>query len=71
MIPTIALSIAALAPMMMTATPGPAALDDLTDVEEIVQRANLATYYAGDDGRARVRMTITDRGGRERPFGDL
>ncbi len=65
MTPTMALSIAALAPMMITATSGPAT-DDLTDVEEIVQRANLAAYYAGPDGRARVRMTITDRGGRER-----
>jgi outer membrane lipoprotein-sorting protein len=39
---------------------------DLTDVEEIVQRANLAAYYAGEDGRARVRMTITDAQGRTR-----
>ena len=39
---------------------------DLTDVEAIVGRANLAAYYAGDDGRAEVRMTITDPGGRER-----
>ncbi len=39
---------------------------DLTDVEEIVERANLAAYYAGDDGRARVRMTITDAQGRTR-----
>jgi outer membrane lipoprotein-sorting protein len=60
-----ALIIAALAPMMMTTTDG-AAVEDLTDVEEIVQRANLAAYYPGDDGRARARMTITDRGGQER-----
>lgn len=39
---------------------------DLTDVSDIVQRANLAAYYAGDDGRARVRMTIADAQGRER-----
>lgn len=39
---------------------------DLGDVNEIVQRANLAAYYAGDDGRAGVRMTITDAQGRER-----
>ena len=65
MIPTIALIIAALSPMMMTATSGPT-VEDLTDVAEIVQRANLAAYYPGDDGRARARMTITDRGGRER-----
>ncbi len=39
---------------------------DLSDVDEIVQRANLAAYYAGDDGRAGVRMTISDAQGRER-----
>ncbi len=36
------------------------------DVESIVNRANLAAYYAGDDGRATVNMTITDSQGRER-----
>lgn len=35
-------------------------------VEEIVHRANLAAYYQGKDGRARVQMTITDKQGRER-----
>lgn len=39
---------------------------DLTDVNEVVRRANLSAYYAGDDGRARVRMTIIDSQGRER-----
>lgn len=39
---------------------------DLSDVNEIVNRANIAAYYAGDDGRALVRMTITDAQGRER-----
>jgi outer membrane lipoprotein-sorting protein len=42
------------------------AAQDLTDVEQIVRRANLAAYYAGDDGRARVRMTIADAQGRTR-----
>lgn len=32
----------------------------LTDADEIVARANLAAYYAGDDGRSEVRMIITD-----------
>jgi len=36
------------------------------DVEEIVNRANLAAYYGGNDGRAEVTMTITDDQGRER-----
>jgi len=42
------------------------AAQELTDVDEIVQRANLAAYYAGADGRASVRMTISDAAGRER-----
>ena len=46
--------------------PVDAGAQDLTDVTQIVERANLAAYYAGDDGRARVRMTITDAQGRER-----
>jgi outer membrane lipoprotein-sorting protein len=44
----------------------PLAAQDLTDVQEIVVRANQASYYAGDDGRAQVRLTITDAQGRER-----
>ncbi|MCI5125786.1 MAG: outer membrane lipoprotein-sorting protein, partial [Candidatus Electrothrix sp. AR5] len=36
------------------------------DVEEVVQKANLAAYYAGDDGKATVNMTITDSQKRER-----
>jgi len=34
--------------------------------DEIVDRANLVSYYAGGDGRADVKMTITDSGGRTR-----
>ncbi|KKK89634.1 hypothetical protein LCGC14_2731140, partial [marine sediment metagenome] len=29
-------------------------------MDEIIDRANLAAYYAGDDGRAEVMITITD-----------
>ncbi|MCF6188670.1 MAG: outer membrane lipoprotein-sorting protein [Desulfobulbaceae bacterium] len=36
------------------------------NAEKIVNKANLAAYYAGDDGRAEVTMTITDSQGRER-----
>lgn len=43
----------------------PAHADEPT-VEEIVNKANLAAYYGGDDGRAQVSMTITDSQGRER-----
>ena len=35
-------------------------------VEEIVEKANLAAYYAGADGIADVHMLITDAQGRER-----
>ncbi|HDS15631.1 MAG TPA: outer membrane lipoprotein-sorting protein [Proteobacteria bacterium] len=34
--------------------------DDLTEVDTIIARANLAAYYAGRDGRASVKMTIAD-----------
>lgn len=35
-------------------------------VDEIVNRANQTVYYQGQDGRAQVNMTITDKQGRER-----
>ena len=34
--------------------------------DEIVEKSNLAYYYAGNDGRADLTMTITDRRSRER-----
>lgn len=36
------------------------------DVKEIVDRANKVAYYAGNDGKAKVSMTITDTQGRVR-----
>ncbi len=42
------------------------ALADALTADEIVDRSNLAYYYAGDDGRASLKMTITDRRGRDR-----
>jgi len=44
--------------------PAAAAEDDPPDVTEIVERANNAAYYAGDDGRAQARMRIVDDQGR-------
>jgi outer membrane lipoprotein-sorting protein len=38
----------------------------LTDVQTVVEKANIAAYYQGDDGRAKVKMTITDKKGNER-----
>lgn len=35
-------------------------------VDEIVDKANQAAYYSGDDGRSEVQMTITDSQGRTR-----
>jgi len=45
--------------------PAPAEDKDIT-VEDIVARTNLASYYSGKDGRARVSMEITDSQGRKR-----
>jgi hypothetical protein len=39
--------------------------DLLTDADEIVERANLASYYSGADGRSEVRMIIQDAQGRQ------
>lgn len=36
------------------------------DVNDIVAKANHAAYYQGDDGRAKVHMSIKDSQGRER-----
>ena len=36
---------------------------DLTDVNEIVKKANLAAYYPKDDGRVQARMKIVDAKG--------
>ncbi|HPN30040.1 MAG TPA: outer membrane lipoprotein-sorting protein [bacterium] len=35
-------------------------------VSEIVQKANLASYYSGTDGKATVKMVISDKNGKER-----
>ena len=42
-----------------------AVADELTDADTIVERANLASYYAGVDGRSEARMIIRDAQGRE------
>lgn len=38
---------------------------DLTDVDTIVNKANLTSYYAAADGRSEARMLIKDAQGRE------
>ena len=42
------------------------ALAAAPDVQEIVSKANHMAYYQGNDGKARVEMTITDDQGRTR-----
>ncbi len=51
------LSVLMLSPLVMA--------EELT-VDEIINKANIASYYAGDDGRSDVTMTITDNQNRKR-----
>jgi hypothetical protein len=46
------------------------AADGLPGVQTIVEKANMVAYYQGDDGKAKVKMVITDKQGqtREREF---
>jgi outer membrane lipoprotein-sorting protein len=62
----VTLSLAAAALLGLAVHPSSVVAQDMTDVDEIVERANLTAYYAGADGRSRVRMTITDAQGRDR-----
>jgi hypothetical protein len=43
-----------------------AAAQDAPTVDKIVKKANHMAYYQGKDGRARVKMTVTDAQGRTR-----
>lgn len=56
---------AAVMSLVLTGAGALAQAQTLTDPDEIVTRANLASYYAGDDGRSEVRMIIRDGQGRE------
>lgn len=42
------------------------AAEPLTDVQEIVEQANVVAYYQGDDGKATVKMSIKNKQGQER-----
>ncbi len=57
-------SVVGLTVLLWAATGG--AVGVAPSVEEIINRANLAAYYGGDDGRADVVMTITDSQARTR-----
>lgn len=54
-----------LAILLASPIAGAAQADTLSDADEIVARANLASYYAGADGRSEVRMIISDAQGRQ------
>ena len=51
---------------VLFAADGPNAAEKIADVETIVSKANLVAYYQGDDGKAKVKMTITDKKGQAR-----
>ncbi len=44
----------------------PLPADEQLDVQTIVNKANLVAYYQGDDGKAKVKMVITDKNGNKR-----
>ncbi|GBE16003.1 MAG TPA: outer membrane lipoprotein-sorting protein [Proteobacteria bacterium] len=44
----------------------PATYSFALSVDQIVEKANIASYYGGDNGMAKVHMVITDRRGRTR-----
>ncbi len=50
---------------LAVAGPGQAA-QETPDVQTIVNKANIVAYYQGDDGKARVKMTITNKQGQKR-----
>lgn len=57
-------------PVSLYAADEPKTAGDVPDVQTIVNKANIVAYYQGDDGKAKVNMVITDKGGgkREREF---
>lgn len=52
--------------VLLTTITVPVAADKTPSAENIVEKANLAQYYAGQDGRAEIRMKIIDGQGRSR-----
>jgi outer membrane lipoprotein-sorting protein len=48
------------------ATAGENSAKKAPTADDIVKKANLVSYYAGNDGRAQVKMTIEDSAGRKR-----
>jgi outer membrane lipoprotein-sorting protein len=46
--------------------PNQPATEAITDVDTIINKANIMAYYQGDDGKSKVNMTITDKNGQVR-----
>jgi hypothetical protein len=44
----------------------PNSTEEIPDVQTIVNKANIVAYYQGNDGKAKVKMTITDKRGQKR-----
>jgi hypothetical protein len=63
--PALVTAVSILAAPLLAADTAPADQKQLTAMD-IVVRANRVAYYQGGDGRARVKMTITDAQGRTR-----
>jgi hypothetical protein len=59
-------SIILMLPAVLLAANEPNNLERITDVETIVNKANIMAYYQGQDGKAKVKMTITDKKGQTR-----
>jgi len=51
---------------VLFAADSPIATEKIADVEAIVNKANLVAYYQGNNGKAKVKMTITDKKGQAR-----
>jgi hypothetical protein len=64
LLPTLSI-ILVLSPVLLAANE-PNNLEKITDVETIVNKANIMAYYQGQDGKAKVKMTITDKKGQTR-----
>lgn len=62
----IAIPLAALAAGLILSSPAPAPAAGTPDADELMKQAHLNLYYAGDDGKTVVRMTLTDKSGKTR-----
>jgi len=60
------LSIILVLSAVLLAANEPNNIEKITDVEVIVNKANVMAYYQGNDGKAKVKMTITDKKGQMR-----